>query len=51
MIATSCDVGDIASNSLAGRRLLASVGDTPAISDMFTREFPGEHALLSKLRP
>jgi iron complex outermembrane receptor protein len=36
---TSGDVGYIATNSLAGSRLNSSLKDTPAIIDVFTKEF------------
>jgi iron complex outermembrane receptor protein len=38
-VSTSSDVGYIATNSLAGSRLNASLKDTPAIIDVFTKEF------------
>lgn len=38
-VTTSSDVGYIATNSLAGSRLNASLKDTPAIIDVFTKEF------------
>ena len=38
-VSTSRDVGYIATNSLAGSRLNASLKDTPAIIDVFTKEF------------
>ncbi len=38
-VTTSSDVGYIATNSLAGSRLNSSLKDTPAIIDVFTKEF------------
>ena len=38
-VSTSRDVGYVATNSLAGSRLNASLKDTPAIIDVFTKEF------------
>lgn len=38
-VTTSSDVGYVATNSLAGSRLNASLKDTPAIIDVFTKEF------------
>ncbi len=38
-VTTTSDVGYIATNSLAGSRLNASLKDTPAIIDVFTKEF------------
>lgn len=38
-VSTSSDVGYVATNSLAGSRLNASLKDTPAIIDVFTKEF------------
>ncbi|MEN9634694.1 MAG: hypothetical protein RL077_3098 [Verrucomicrobiota bacterium] len=38
-VSTSHDIGYLATNSLAGSRLNASLKDTPAIIDVFTKEF------------
>lgn len=38
-VSTGSDVGYVATNSLAGSRLNASLKDTPAIIDVFTKEF------------
>ncbi|MBI5693115.1 MAG: hypothetical protein HZC55_23815 [Verrucomicrobia bacterium] len=38
-VSTGRDVGYLATNSLAGSRLNASLKDTPAIIDVFTKEF------------
>ena len=38
-VSTSGDVGYLATNSLAGSRLNSSLKDTPAIIDVFTKEF------------
>ncbi len=38
-VSTTGDVGYIATNSLAGSRLNSSLKDTPAIIDVFTKEF------------
>ncbi len=38
-VSTSSDVGYVATNSLAGSRLNSSLKDTPAIIDVFTKEF------------
>ncbi len=38
-VSTSSDVGYVATNSLAGSRLNASLKDTPAVIDVFTKEF------------
>lgn len=38
-VTTTSDVGYIATNSLAGTRLNSSLRDTPAIIDVFTKEF------------
>jgi outer membrane receptor protein involved in Fe transport len=38
-VSTSSDVGYVATNSLAGSRLNSALKDTPAIIDVFTKEF------------